>query len=593
MQPPLPFEILRNTFKYLNRRGLLQCQLTSKEWYTASVELLYSDIVINSNEISSKYVRTILGSPRLGNYLKKINTGCLFQSPDMGRIWDETNLMNVLIHHCPNLIKLKSFEQDLVFWNQLSFAASHDGQLSQLQCLPECSSQNLEPYLYAALSFKASLTELSVYDKDSLYELDNMIIYQKLENEIHEFKNLQYISLEYDSQKRPLSYFDKMIDECPHLKALEITICPESMNRITLVEPGTIIKPRSSVSKLRCNWEMLDSEGQINYLMQKFPNLDIFGFSDIPQECYDYYQRNPCPGSVVIDFLRYISAIPKFDVSLPLKIQDLKKAWTKLIDMNDVYRDLSIGYCDDIDIVEGVMLEMKNTSLTTTFYVDTNVEARTELPSTEFLSELGSTLRSLTILYPLTPDNNMLIGMNDILHIITSCPALQKLKIYTPVPNLLSTDTTEIQHTQMKELSVTNIMHPVASIAFLEELSLKLPNIKRLELSYSRSYPSFNALIKKEPITVNMPSISLDQLVSFNRDQDNVILGDSFTVYIRLKTNTGVKFYIGNRFGLLEMSEESYNLPHKYASFDIICQSLKELVIRSDWFKKEEIKWTF
>ena len=166
---PLPFEILRITFKYLDKKELLQCQLTSKAWYAASVELLYSDIDIKSVERSSKYVRTILSSPQLGVYLREINTRTLFEKPETGRIWDKTNLMNVLTHHCPNLIKLKSYKENLVFWNQLSFAATQNGQLSQLQWLPESSSENLEPYLYAALCFKASLTKLCVRDEEGSY----------------------------------------------------------------------------------------------------------------------------------------------------------------------------------------------------------------------------------------------------------------------------------------------------------------------------------------------------------------------------------------------------------------------------------------
>lgn len=103
----LPFEILRHTFAYL---GTTDCQLTCKNWYAASVELLYLKVDIVLEKTSSQYVRTISNNHRLGVSLKEINTRNLFQRPRKNEIWDRFNLMGALAKYCPYLLKFESHE---------------------------------------------------------------------------------------------------------------------------------------------------------------------------------------------------------------------------------------------------------------------------------------------------------------------------------------------------------------------------------------------------------------------------------------------------------------------------------------------------
>lgn len=71
----LPFEILRPIFDDLKaKEDLLQCQLTCKYWYQASVLLLYAKVFLKTEEMARLYECTISKSSRLASYLKVIDT---------------------------------------------------------------------------------------------------------------------------------------------------------------------------------------------------------------------------------------------------------------------------------------------------------------------------------------------------------------------------------------------------------------------------------------------------------------------------------------------------------------------------------------
>ncbi|KAI9350385.1 hypothetical protein BD770DRAFT_461448 [Pilaira anomala] len=166
--PLLPFEILRLTFTYLKEKDLLHCQLTSKNWYEASVELLYSKVPTLQNEFRFRFVPTISNSSTLGNYPKEINLSDSLTTPREGRFWDEHNLISALIQHCPNLRVLNSHS----FWFQISVAVAQ-GYLTRLQVLPRPSrSDSLERYLYTVQLFKPTLTCLEVLDWEQSYGVD-------------------------------------------------------------------------------------------------------------------------------------------------------------------------------------------------------------------------------------------------------------------------------------------------------------------------------------------------------------------------------------------------------------------------------------
>lgn len=159
------------------------------------------------------------------------------------------------------------------------------------------------------------------------------------------------------------------------------------------------------------------------------------------------------------------------------------------------------------------MLKIKKTSLTVAFAPE---EPRIEPPDlTEFFSKIGSTVRSLKVTYKTYGTDVSLIGMDGISRVIALCPSLQAMELYTPINKSLSRNTVEFKQTHVKILTITSITHPVDPIDYLEYLSLNLPNIKCLQLSYSWSwiYPRAFVDEKKKLITIYIPIISFNQII--------------------------------------------------------------------------------
>ncbi|KAI9364039.1 hypothetical protein BD770DRAFT_439725 [Pilaira anomala] len=121
--------------------------------------------------------------------------------------------------------------------------------------------------------------------------------------------------------------------------------------------------------------------------------------------------------------------------------------------------------------------------------------------------------RSLKVAYERYDTADSLIGMNGISRVIALCPLLQALELHTPIHKSLSKNTVQFKQTHVKILTITNITHPVDSIDHLEYLSLNLPNIKCLQLSYSWSWMYPRALVDgmKKLITIYIPNIFFDQ----------------------------------------------------------------------------------
>lgn len=557
----LPFEILRQIFTYLETEELLECQHACKNWYNASLELLYSNIQIFSKNGCFKYVRTISNHPQLGHYLRQIGTASAY-------IWDECNLLNGLAEYCPNLLKFKSNEQSLNFWIRISYLA-REGRFSRLQCLPRSRSSNLESYIYTTLFFKESLTSLSIQDESSRFglNLNRLVAYQTLQDQIHQFKNLQSVKLSYHSN-RQLSYLDAFIEGCPYLKNidLQLSIC---ITEKVVVGPAKIIKPRPHIQELLCTWPMIDNEIEIKYLMQKFPSLQSL-------KIYLCYRSNLCPTGVVGDLVRYILAVPSFQVAFSLRHEDFRKAWVELMQMNDICSDVTFKYSYADIVPDTVYMNIKNDSLAININT-TEVGAELLLP-TEFFSQLGKMIRSLNLTW-----YSLEHGTHWISQIIQLCPSLQQLSLKGPRGTINASSDLRFQQTELKKLSILICGKPDEYIDLLKNISLNLPNIKYLQLKYLLLHPW------DEPVVIHVPSLRLDQLTAickYHRPK-------KIRIYIRLNANSNVTFYIGDQNGRLsEIGEELYNKRHSVYSFNITCQSLKEFVIGSI-DRSFEIKWVF
>ncbi|KAI9349980.1 hypothetical protein BD770DRAFT_413191 [Pilaira anomala] len=156
------------------------------------------------------------------------------------------------------------------------------------------------------------------------------IMYSRVAISSNKTCRLQCIELIYHSNENPLSFFDKMIEDCPQLENLSFK-CTDPIY---------------------------------------FRLLKTFVLAN-----------------VVFDFIRYILITPMFTVCFPLNIQHLTRASLEIIHINDVYRDLCIEYSSEGFRSGEVMLKTEKTSLTVVFALE---EPGIEPSSvTEFFLKIG------------------------------------------------------------------------------------------------------------------------------------------------------------------------------------------------------------
>lgn len=622
--PELPLEVLMLTFGFLETEDLVQCQLTNKEWYEASVELLYSKVSVYHRLELERYVRTISGSVRLGSYLKSLYTEYVFLTFGItkGKLNDH-ELLEVIIRQCPNILELSHWKEDVTCWEQIAQAVIQ-GRLSHLQRLPSPTSKTLEHYLCVVLLFKKTLSWLTAVDDFFDYgcDLKYSKFYEIVLGQIKEFKNIKCFDLVYESNKL-LSDFDMLIEDCPKLERLSLAFCPSKEERILSEPKKAIISPRPDIRELECEWWIIESEDQIRYLMQKFPKLRwlyvMFG---------EFGRRSGvtrCPSNVLLEFLHYIIAIPKFFVEVEVRRQDLANIWNNLIDANDRFKDVAIDYFTNFQSRNINNLKLTTKLSTIHFALNTR---DIESPQIMFFSEVGSRIRSLRIenlswLHSSSAVHRKLSKKLDwIFHILQLCPSVQELSMYGNIYKIPPTNDGVPQHTQVKKVSVFDVNLPTKSVAFLEYLSLKLPNINQLYLTCDSDRDEF-----PKPVKINMPNTSLD-LLTWRDVPSNYLIDSELEVYIKLKTSTGIRFYLGKKACLSEIDKQQYerrtyqsneeenneeeenddydddslNFDHVdfewgYCSrfcMDITCKSLKELVIiEGGSSRSPEIKWIF
>lgn len=331
-----------------------------------------------------QYVRTISNSLQLGIYLKFIDTKYVLVKPWGKKTLEDHDMLKTLAWHCPNLLKIDGSIQDLSLWSQI-LTAVNQGGWPILQCLLRSSSKSLDIYIKSTLHLKKSLTSLSLNDKNSAFgtDLNRLKVYQELLDQISEFEHLRCLNILYYSNNQ-ISHFESLIEDCPNLREVNITLYRLEEQNIVL-DSKLLANPRSDIHKLECKWKIIDSESQLKYIMQKFPNLQNLVVTINPfKEAYN--TTKICSRDSVIIFLCYTLAIPAFEVSLEVAKRDIRNAWLNLIDVNDGYKDVFID-CFPIErYSETFLLNITTASSNIRFPSHRN---DTELPYTDFFQRQG------------------------------------------------------------------------------------------------------------------------------------------------------------------------------------------------------------
>lgn len=588
----LPLEILRLIFSSLATKDLLQCQLTNKQWYEGSVHKLYGRAVIRTSEKAVQYMRTIVSSSSLGSYLKFLSLTEYAEA--------RQSMVSIVAQHCPNLLTISGLNLGFSFWFQLQKCIS-GGQLSKLEDIPSSVSENLEGYICTALELKSTLKYLSIQDEECEYGIDmfRSSSFSKLLLQLNEFKNLQRIDFCFASDKG-LKSLDQVIDQCPRLKDITLDLAPIFSSTRYNIKLEKIL-PRPDIPALECNWRAIDDESQIEYLIQKFTNLQTLTIGGIlavsfMEHIYTAF-RHPCHFDAVVKFLRFSMKIPDHSLEIEINRNDLFKVWKELVQLNDINnRDIVIRYADDERYkgLVGLNVYSKLHPLWITFSLD---HTEVLLPHAQFFLKAGSQIRSLSIgditdgtqfIDESSPHYSALLGLDHVIEILMECPSLQELT-FDRKEYEIATTTLGFEHTQVKKLIFSQIRDEKETIPILKHLSSFLPNVKRLQLDGCFYKPGIDW-----PITVNIPNAFLDTLVStglpFHFRNNN-----EFQVFIRLETREGVRCYIGKTTGLSIIREARYKYYRTQPGFffEITCQNLNELIFYSKHSKNDELKWTF
>ncbi|KAG2233929.1 hypothetical protein BDF21DRAFT_396817 [Thamnidium elegans] len=576
----LPHEVLTLTFGYLRIEDLLQCQLTSKQWHQASVTHLYSSQYLSSDQTAALYVRTISNSPQLGKYLNSIVFD-MFEKNSEGILFDKDGILDAIIQYCPFVTRIEYFKEDPQFWAQLMHAATQ-GQLSRLKSLPEPSSTSLRLYIFTALLFKNSLVSLLLRDDDYSFgpQLAHLGAYRTLCDQIDQFKNLEDLHLDFLCDKH-LSYFDGLIDKCHHLK--EFTL-GENIKKIIQLpnELEPTIRPRPDIHSFECNWKVIHAESQLKYVIRKFPNLKkltIWYGSEMNGDNILNYTRD-----TLTKFIRYAISIPYFDVRIDANNEDLLNIWAEFIKTKNGSKRLTIEYqnmlsnsCNNIELSSESGIQL-------VFPLVTNDD---EPPHIRFFSRVGETVQSIVIsqsdsIPRINGERSATIDW--LFDILQLCPLMEEITMYNP--SSLSPSRNTLKYHSVKRLNIEGFEY-TNSNNFLNCVSLNLPNLNQLYFVFY--------FVKKgytEPITIHVPHTSLD-LLSWHEKSYELGSFRGTEVYIKLKTDGGIKFYVGIRNKLFEIDSDRYLFFSKHTRFDINCKHLKELRIRRDMALESDANFVF
>ncbi|KAI8049335.1 hypothetical protein BDF21DRAFT_404659 [Thamnidium elegans] len=580
----LPLKILKFTFAHLEIKDLLQCQCTCKQWYEASVKLVYFNVKINSTQKSILYTRTITNSPRLAKYLQIINVGNLL-TRKIDEATDLDNLLNVIIQHCPGLLEFHGDEVDFTVWTRLTYAGNQ-GQLACLQRIPPPTFKNIDDYIYTALSFKKTLTTVTLCREPEIF-IHSHFSYssslQTLFDNIKNFSSLQHLKVGHYNIKF-FSYWDTLIQDCPNLKSLTVRLYPESQYE-PVKEASWPIQQRYDIENLECDWEIIRCDQQLMYIMYKFPKLHSLKVTYDRDSPHSRLRATSCLSfKIICQFLQYASAIPSININFGLFTEHLAYVWVNFMRMENNFRAVNIEYKHQSLSSKISTMHLEKSLSMLEFEVNLYDQ---HVPHLIFLKRAGSVIRSLTIgklcnmldrLSRRSKIYNLIKGDSWIYQTLQLCPQLQELTLDRPV-NLETAPDVTFQHTELKSFTVTKITYNI-QLDFLSRLSSNAPNLQELHLRYVEGSNRLDFQV----ITINMPFTRFRLLTWTSLANPNFVV-DTLDYYIKLNTMMNTRHFFCCKEKLYPISQQQFGMSPISLRFDITCQALIEFrVMLEDCF---------
>ncbi|KAI9259158.1 hypothetical protein EDC94DRAFT_675103 [Helicostylum pulchrum] len=197
-----------------------------------------------------------------------------------------------------------------------------------------------------------------------------------------------------------------------------------------------------------------------------------------------------------------------------------------------------------------------------------------------FLSEGGGSLQSFRVVdFSMTPDikGEASKSIDRLFNILRLCPLLKECTINNASSVLASHH--ESKFPSLNKLSILNVINS-KSLGFLNSLSLNLSNLCAFSLALLSTDDN-----NTDPIVIDMPHSSLDSLTCHDNTSDT-------EVYIKLKTERGLRYYSGSIHELIPVDKSRYLLAAQNTRFDINCKDLKEFKITGYFFRHQH-NWIF
>lgn len=288
----------------------------------------------------------------------------------------------------------------------------------------------------------------------------------------------------------------------------------------------------------------------------------------------DEGRKRHCSGRALIKFVQYVISVPDFYMDLDVKDEDLLNIWTEFAKTKNGSKKLSITYCP-LNRPSNGRTHMTLSSANGMQLVYPLIKEGHEQTHILFLTWAGKTIRSLKIeksnmMPSITGTKSTIIEW--LSKMLQFCPAIEEITMDNT--SYISPNRSELTFPSIERLIITGFDY-TNSKNFLGYLSLSFPSLNQLSFNFYTILDGYT-----EPITIHMPHTSLD-LLTWNEEQLYSIANFKGTeIYIKLRIDTGVKFYVGIRNELFAIDSERYLCFSKHTRFDIECKHIKELRIR-------------
>ncbi|KAL9548702.1 hypothetical protein MBANPS3_005555 [Mucor bainieri] len=307
----LPHEILEQIFLIpsIEKRDLLQLQLTCKQWSPVAQKYLYQEIKIAEDRgplygrrSLAFLIRSLRANRQLGKCIKSFDFGSLFPDGMYGiPIRDLSFSITTLAYLCPNLVILKNKSSDSTKYLETLANLHRQGFLQRLEfiSIPNMTSNsNVATYNATILEFKDTIRSVTFVDGG----YDIRPTYLQL------FTSAEHLCLLYFSRVHLYQIKDCVSNCGPRVKSVSVTT--HKLYMISLQDEYNdpfAVQPHRTVEELTiCQHGITTNE--LAFIMRMFPLLKRVSLDSL---ILDKISFNQSDMQVITQFFGYLSQMTK------------------------------------------------------------------------------------------------------------------------------------------------------------------------------------------------------------------------------------------------------------------------------------------